>query len=117
MDTVKFIEERRRMCNYCHGCNACPGKEGVELCVFSISSGISAKEQVAIVEKWSAEHPRKTRQSVFLEQYPYAPLDNNGILQIRPCYIDKNFIYSKGANYCNTPCEICRRDYWSDEVE
>lgn len=117
MNAIKFIEERNRMCNYCHGCNACPGKEGVELCVFSVSSGISAKEQVAIVEKWSAEHPRKTRQSVFLEQYPDAHLDNNGILQIIPCYIDKNFIHSKGANYCNAHCEICRRNYWSEEVE
>lgn len=117
MDAIEFIEERCRMCNFYHDCNACPGKEDTEFCVFNVGSGVSAKEQVAIVEKWAVEHSRKTRQSVFLEQYPDAPLDNDGILQIRPCYIDKNFIYSKGANYCNTPCEICTRNYWSEDVE
>lgn len=117
MDTVKFIEERRRMCNYHHGCNACPGKEGVELCVFSVGSGRSAKEQVAIVEKWSAEHPRKTRQSVFLEQYPNSLIDDEGILEINPCHINKNFNRFFSKNYCETSCIICRRNYWSKEVE
>lgn len=104
MDAVKFIEERRRMFE-------ATGKHPPTL-----AKHISAEELVREVEKWSAEHPCKTRQIVFLEQHHNAPLDNNGILQIRPCHIDKNFIHSKGANYCNPPCEICRRNYWSKEA-
>lgn len=117
MDTIEFIEERCRMCNYHYGCNACPGKEGVELCVFSVGSGISAKEQVAIVEKWSAEHPRKTRQSVFLKQYPNSLIDDEGILEINPCHIDKNFNHFFSKNYCEISCTICRRNYWNEEVK
>ena len=122
MDTVKFIEARRRMCNYYHGCNACPGKEGVELCVFSISSGISAKEQVAIVEKWSKEHPRKTRQSVFLERYPEANVDKStGVLVLCPAALKKEYRDDRGA--CNAysiesgVCDNCRRAFWMQEVE
>lgn len=124
MDAVEFIEERRRMCKayYEAGddvCSNCPAKweQCDTISVLKGENGENADTIVAIVEKWSAEHPRKTRQSVFLEQYPDAHLDNNGILQIIPCYIDKNFIHSKGANYCNAHCEICRRNYWSEEVE
>lgn len=122
MDAVEFIEERNRMCKSfevvcCKGCPAFNAFEDNLYCAVDQESTLDATAQIAMVEKWSAEHTRKTRQSAFLEQYHNAPLDNNGILQIRPCYIDKNFIHSKGANYCNTPCEICRRDYWSEEVE
>ena len=119
MNAIKFIEERNRMCNYCHGCNACPGKEGVELCVFSVSSGISAKEQVAIVEKWSAEHPRKTRQSVFLERYPNVRLVD-GVVDIAPCQMEpENYSIAAAAGCAckHAPCVICRSKSWMQEVE
>nr|DAF51470.1 MAG TPA: hypothetical protein [Siphoviridae sp. ctrCN24] len=117
MDAIEFIEERCRMCNFYYDCNACPGKEDTEFCVFNVGSGVSAKEQVAIVEKWSAEHPRKTRQSVFLEQYPNSLIDDEGILKINPCHINKNFNRFFSKDYCEISCTICRRDYWSKEVE
>ncbi len=34
---------------------------------------------VAIVQKWSDEHPQKTYLSEFLKNYPNAELDENGI--------------------------------------
>ena len=34
------------------------------------------------VEEWAKEHPAKTRQSVFLEQYPEASLTEDGILSL-----------------------------------
>lgn len=117
MDAIEFIEERCRMCNSYHYCAACPGKEGAEFCGFNVGSGVSAKEQVAIVEKWSAEHPRKTRQGEFLEQHPNASLDENGILRILPCYIDKNFEHSTHGCSVFVSCTACTRDYWSKEVE
>lgn len=39
---------------------------------------------VRFVERWSKEHPRKTRQSVFLEQWPEAKIDNDGCLSVCP---------------------------------
>lgn len=114
MDALKFIEERYRMCHSYHSCAKCPGKEGTAFCGLNVGSGISAKEQVAIVEKWSNEHPRKTRQSVFLEQYPDANLDEEGVVNICPRNID-----ASRACVLNPPagCIICRREFWSEEAE
>jgi hypothetical protein len=55
MDAVKFVEERRRM--YTLGCI----KKGIN------DYNMKAEAVVAEVEAWAAAHPRKTRQSVFLE--------------------------------------------------
>ena len=78
MDTVKFIEERNRMCRYFdNGCDGCPAFNACKdelCCAVGQESTMDAKAQIAIVEKWSFVHPRKTRQDVFLEQYPNAPL-------------------------------------------
>ena len=99
MDAVKFIEERNRMCST----------------IVTMCSAINANEQIAIVEKWSAEHPRKTRQSVFLEQWPCAKVDDNGVLCIYPCDVDRPIASSKNCN--GTSCSDCRREFWMQEVE
>lgn len=116
MDTVEFIEERRRMCNFYSNCTACPGEEDSEFCGFNVGSGISAKEQVDIVEKWSKEHPckDKTRQSVFLERHPDVRLDDDGIVIFFPCDFDKYY-----KQHCDvfSDCDTCRRDYWNKEVK
>ena len=76
MDAVEFIKERNRMCkSFGDGCWKCPA--------YKNSGCIAAfweEEIVPIVEKWSKENPRKTRQDVFLEQYPEAGTDTKGIL-------------------------------------
>ena len=115
MDAIKFIEERRRMCNSYRYCAACPGRGDSEYCGLNVDSGTIAEEQVTIIEKWSAEHPRKTKQSVFLEQYPNASLDGDGILQVSPCSVDNRLV----ENGCCTrgPCSVCARNYWGQEVE
>ena len=122
MDAVEFIEERCRMCNSYHYCAACPGKEGAEFCGFNVGSGVSAKEQVAIVEKWAKEHPRKTRQSVFLERYPEANVDKStGVLVLCPAALKKEYRDDRGA--CNAysiesgVCDNCRRAFRMQEVE
>lgn len=63
-----------------------------------------------IVEKWAEEHPRKTRQAVFLEQHPNAALDENGVLNVCSCDIDKRII-------CCINCKNCRKEYWGEEVK
>lgn len=37
------------------------------------------EERVAFVEKWSKEHPKKTRMQDFLEKFPNAQMDQNRI--------------------------------------
>lgn len=73
---------------------------------------------VKIVEEWSAAHPRKTRQSVFLEQYPEAVLDERGVVWICPRYFSAS--YRDSEMLCSHPervCADCMREFWMQEVE
>ena len=122
MDAVKFIEERNRMCksfgDRCTGCHASDACKNELCCAFDQGSALDATAQVAIVEKWSAAHPIKTRQSVFIEQYPDAVLDGFGVLRICPIYLSAE--YRDDCNGCKNigkKCSDCRREFWMQEVE
>ena len=70
---------------------------------------------VKFVERWTAEHPAKTRQSVFLEQFPNAPIyTNTHNVALDPCLVDTTL-----RGHCPTGrgCDICRREFWLAEVE
>lgn len=115
MDAIKFIEERNRMCeSFGAGCIGCPAYNESR-CVVSSASTLDAKEQVAIVEKWSKENPRKTRQSVFLEHWPEAELVN-GCLAICPKRISANY-RNGNADCTNRSCADCLYKFWMHEVE
>lgn len=119
MDAVKFIEERNRMCksfDYGCGCQMCPACDNDLCCAVSVMSTLDAEKQVAIVEDWSAAHPRKTRQSVFLEQWPEAEIDKNGCLMLCPKLISTD-CRDKYGNCSNRICSDCRREFWMQEVE
>lgn len=118
MDAVKFIKERDRMCRFYHhagDCYQCPAKD----CECSALEGMVDDDNiVTIVEEWSAAHPRKTRQSVFLEQYPEARIEDDGVLQIYPCSISAS--HRNARSNCVTmghKCTDCRREFWLTEVE
>lgn len=115
MDAVKFIEERNRMCeSFGDRCTGCPASNGG--CAVGQESTLDATAQIAIVEEWSAAHPRKTRQSVFLEQYPEAELDRSGYLEICPSRISAE--RRNRHEECTTlVCSDCRREFWMQEVE
>lgn len=102
MDAVKFIEERRRM--YTLGCI----KHAIN------DYNTKAETVVAEVEQWSKEHPRKTRQSVFLERWPEAEISfTDGCLTLDPCKF-----YKKMRKECvGKLCSDCRREFWMQEVE
>ena len=118
MDAVEFINERNRMCaTYTPGkCVGCPannyGGEGVG-CI--MLDKIDAERYVPIVEKWSKENPRKTRQSLFIHQHPKVAI-YNGVIGIRPCQIDEDYT----SPYClwdESKCVQCRKEYWLQEVD
>lgn len=113
MDAVEFIEERNRMCNYYGGgnelseCAECPASQRTCLSVRSVTA-----EYITAVEQWSKEHPRKTRQDVFMAHYPDAAL-NDGVLRICP----RN-VYKPAEINCNiTTCSRCKRAFWMQEVK
>lgn len=121
MDAVEFVKERNRMCSTympkrCEGCPADNyGKEG-RSCI--MIDEIDAERLVSIVEEWSAAHPLKTRQSVFLEQYPEARIDDNGVLDVCPAPIFHSHRGDGGGciDY-HRSCPDCRREFWTQEVE
>lgn len=119
MDAVKFIQERNRMCaiytpKNCKGCPADSyGGEGVA-CI--MIDKIDADRLVPIVEKWSKENSRKTRQSEFLHQWPNTKLDCHGVLVIDPCDLDKT-MQGKDEDCYYARCDKCRRDFWMQGVE
>ena len=115
MDAVKFIEERNRMCeSFGDSCTGCPASNGG--CAVGQESTLDATAQIAMVEKWSAAHPRKTRQSVFLEHWPEAELDECGYLVICPKRISDDY-RNRYAICINRVCFDCRREFWMQEVE
>ena len=117
MDALEFLKERKRMCNSYKGCGGCPLVESH--CVIShVTSDEDCEKIIATVEKWSKEHPRKTRQSVFLEQYPEAALDGHGVLMICPAKLFKAHRNSSiGCKNTGELCIDCRREFWMREVE
>ena len=119
MDAVKFTRAAMRMCNdYYSKCWSCPAGDDTSCKLDRSYSAISAEEKVAIVEQWAERHPAKTRQSVFLEQYPEARIEDDGVLQIYPCLISASHRNARGN--CVTmgrKCPDCRREFWMQEVE
>lgn len=114
MDAVRFIEERNRMCKSFDKCSyGCPAWDGSCKLETGTNLEYEADKQVEIVKEWAAAHPRKTRQDVFLEQWPNAALENGtDILRIKPCQIDS---VACGINLgC---CDDCRREFWGKVVE
>lgn len=114
MDAVKFIEERSRMCDTCfdaekNSCVNCPANHCACLSMRAITDD---NKIVSIVEEWSAAHPRKTRQDVFLEQWPKARIDTDGVLWACPI----NFVYNHPC-FSGSGCPDCRREFWMQEVE
>lgn len=115
MDAVKFIKGLRRMCNVHDNCVSCPARD----CECqSLENMVKDTRIVAVVEEWSAAHPRKTRQDVFLEQYPETQIGDNGVLGVCPAPIFHSHRTDGGR--CidfNRKCTDCRREFWMQEVE
>ena len=100
MDAVKFIEERNRMCG-----------------TMSEVWGVDAAQIVKNTEEWSAAHPRKTRQSVFLKMFPHVILNDKGQPGYCPKMLDTEY---KPVGDCVLDVDTCQRcmdKFWGQEVE
>lgn len=114
MDALEFLKEFNRMCESHPSCTGCPRKEKTCDCL-DIHSDSEMKILIATVEQWSKKHPRKTRQSVFLEQWPDATKDENGVLALCPKYLSANIGCVDKDRFKD--CADCRREFWMQEVE
>lgn len=107
MDAVKFLQERNRMF-----------LSGVATPSIGLEDDFDPVMAVEIVEKWSEQHPRRTRKSVFLEQYPEARIFEGGTLCACPVLFSSEYRNAYGG--CASPygsCAECRREFWMQEVE
>lgn len=117
MDAVKFIEERIRMCKTYFGCSECPACDNGS-CRFSVTLGDRPDKQIEIVAEWAAAHPRKTRQDLFLEQWPDAQLSRAGDIIICPKQLCKGEELNELMAGCRgTNCDVCRREFYGKAVE
>lgn len=107
MDAVEFLEQLKKRSK------SNPDYYGEELNI----AHIEPISLVSKVEQWAKEHPVKTRQSVFLEQWPEA-LFREGILQICPASVSHGFRGKIGECVVEPKdCQKCKRQFWLEEVE
>ena len=106
MDAVEFIKQVRRM-----------GKQKGEAICFKLEE--KDTEIVSRVEKWAKEHPVKTRQSEFFNQWPDAEIGYDGLPSIAPCQLDVRLLQRESQDDCEERgvCGKCRRDFWLKEIE
>lgn len=111
MDVAEFFSEFRRMCKSSSDCTKC--EYHGDRCDNAIEL---LEKTVAVVEQWSLEHPRKTRQDAFLSLFPTGRLDKSGVLTICPAGVDVKLRDPDGTG-CGINCDTCRRKFWMQEVE
>lgn len=110
MDAVKFLDKVDRLSKR--------GSTEEKMRYNDYRTARDNTRAVKFVERWAAEHPVKTRQSVFLEQYPEAQIDNNDVLGICPAEISPSHRRDGGGClYIRKKCPDCRREFWLAEVE
>ena len=123
MKPQDFLKERRRLCSsVCKTtpCEGCPLEHTP--CTEDLTS--LKPEDFAklydIVDKWSDEHPAKTRQSEFLKMFPNA--------RTLKCYDEKqvcidicpNSVYGDKINSDDclyTRCVECKKKFWLTPID
>ena len=107
MDAVKFIKAIKQMLY------AGAGDSTVQKYISAYKKN-DFEGMVKAAEQWAADHPIKTRQSVFLEQWPDARIKKaDGLPMTSPCDLD-----GKLAGKCDgIHCPECRKKFWLAEVE
>ena len=102
MDALKFMKERRRMCDYYSRCSECPRADEPN-CNIEEMSDEELENFVNTVEQWSKEHPLRTRLQDFLGKYPNAPIEPDGTPDV--CCIP--------LGYCKKCCDPL--ETWTNE--
>ena len=105
MDAVEFLDKIDRLSQI--------GSTGEKIRYTDYRTAGDNVGAVKFVERWTAAHPIKTRQSEFLKHYPNAQISIYGHLNI--CPID---VFGVGKIDCdNQTCLACKKEFWLAEVE
>lgn len=113
MDAVEYLKIRKRMCENASDCDACllgTYNNGRYRC--DKFEEAHPGRAVAIVEKWAAKHPIKTRQSELMKLFPNLERGPSGPCSICPQCFDTRIICPKDVG-----CVECCREYWLEEIE
>lgn len=110
MDAIEFIKQLRRMDE-----KGVPKNRFIYLRVGRETD--SPEDVVAEVEEWVKMNPVKTRQSVFLGNYPCARIDRQSVLYACPADVYGDNVCPKKKDAAPITCYECRREFWSQEVE
>lgn len=109
MDAVELLKGINRICEHHLNCDdGCPLKTWCVKNLCSLSE--DPKKVIEVVEKWTNEHPVKTRQSEFLKMFP-----NATPFHIDPCNVDADMAIDSKCR--RKSCIECREEYWNQEVE
>lgn len=112
MSEISILRDYARMCDaLIKNCEQCKlnGEPYYDRCQKNISE--NPKKAVKIIKEWAKENSLKTRQSEMLKMFPMTKLDEEGVIAIDPCYINKD-LRCKELN-----CKTCRTIFWGTEVE
>lgn len=109
MDDITFLSKLQNMCDNMDSCDTCPlGKlhqEGkLQTCLHICNEHI--KEYVDTVVEYTS---RLTRQSLFLDMYPAAKMED-GVLDVCPHIIDSSYSYQM------SDCPSCKSRYGLHQI-
>lgn len=114
MDVVIYIRDMQRMCKPRISCNGGELKPGNGK---SYMEEMDPQKCISVVEQWAAEHPIKTRQSVFLKMFPNAILNDKGQFSFCPKMLDTAYHPVGGCCLDVDICQRCMDNFWGQEVE
>ena len=124
MDAVEFLKESKRYCKWCKNTTQDGKKRLCDVCYFEKLNDIfnlhpmAYHKFVETVEKWAKEHPVKTRQDEFFNQWPNAEIGYDGLPSVAPCQLNIELLQCDSQDDCENRgvCDKCRRDFWLKEI-
>ena len=125
MDAVEFLKEAKRYCEWCKNTTQDGKKRLCDACYFEKLNDIfnlhpmAYHKFVEIVEQWAKDHPVKTRQDEFFNQWPDAEIGYDGLPTVAPCQLNIELLQCESQKDCEERgvCDKCRRDFWLKEIE
>lgn len=120
--TEVFFEELDRMCKtvnkYGEAEDCAFYKPNYGCCGYMHWLPDGVEKTVTVLQKWSDEHPRKTRQSEFLKMFPNAKCWHNERGDVYIEFCPKLFNNTlKCRKDGSGGCRVCIEKYWSEVVE
>ena len=125
MDAVEFLKEAKRYCKWCKNTTQDGKKRLCDACYFEKLNDIfnlhpmAYHKFVETVEQWAKEHPVKTRQDEFFNQWPDAEIGYDGLPTVAPCQLNIELLQCDSQDDCEDRgvCDKCRCDFWLKEIE